>query len=134
MCAGRGDPVPHQSAAIAGGRGGGQEKFPTDRPGCCPVAPLPALAVPIPPGNTAPGTAQCLGAVALSLPAVAPRKCTIVKALSHTSTAVLLVTWHSSKYLREISATPALPCSRSASCSRLPAHTSPFTSSSTTLP
>ena len=45
-----------------------------------------------------------------------------------------VVTLHSSRKLLTIFSTPALPCSTSALCSRFPAHTNPFTFSSSTLP
>ena len=44
------------------------------------------------------------------------------------------LTWHSSRYLRAMLVAPMFPCSRRASWIRLPAHTSPFISSSSTLP
>ena len=44
------------------------------------------------------------------------------------------ITWHSWRYLRVMLDTPAFPCSTRASCSRLPAHTRPFSSTSSTLP
>ena len=44
------------------------------------------------------------------------------------------LTWHSSRYLRSMLIAPWLSRCRSASCIRFPAHTKPFTWSSSTLP
>ena len=115
--------------------------IPTGHPGCCPVAP-PVLAVLTLLGNTDPGTAQCVGVASLPLAAVASKQFQLKNCNFGNSSAEALsqclqqlaLTWHSKKYLRAMSATPALPCSRSASCSRLPVHTIPFISSSSTLP